>query len=273
MASNKYFLATDKVEHKRLEILNKIYNPATFSFLIENGLTENMTILEYGCGSGIFAVELAKYVEKIGKVIAIDASEELLQKARETAKAANVHNIEFKLCNVESMPELNQKFDLIFGRWVLIFTHNTRRVLDNLIMHLKPGGSLICEELNFLESGHFSYPPEPLIDKYHKIIFDNSAIARLNPNTANTLYNEFSHLNLKNIHIKANQPILITPEEKSLYRLGLLSMYKTILNNKLCSESELQSMIDQFIVIEKNDTVMGTYRDLLISGTKPDYSI
>jgi ubiquinone/menaquinone biosynthesis C-methylase UbiE len=269
MTNNKYFMGTDQSEEKRLEMLNKIYNPFTFNFLQGKGLTNGMTILEYGCGLGIVAIELAKHIGRNGQVIAIDSSEFMLEKARQRAKKANVNNIEFKCCNIEGMLHLDQTFDLIYGRWVLIFTHNTKKVLENLIVHLKPGGSLICEELNFLESGCFSYPSNPLVDKYHKIIFDNSAIAKLHENTASTLYHEFNQQYLENIYIKANQPILVDHDEKSIYRLGLLSMYKTILSNQLCTENDLNSLIDQFIHIEENDTVLGTYRNLLISGTKP----
>lgn len=268
MENDTYFMTTDQYEQLRLSTLNKIYNPATISLLRSSGVKEGMTILEYGCGVGIFTIELAKYIDKNGKIVAIDSSEALLNKARDNAKKANIHNIEFMLCKIEDMSNLNQQFDFIYGRWVLIFTQNIKTILAHLVEHLKPGGKLICEELNFEESGHFSYPHEDAVDKYHQFALSNCIAGSLNINLANTLFQEFKQQSLKNIDIKINQPILITEEEKSVYRLGLITMSKAILNNKLCTETELQNLIEKFNWIEKNDTVIGCFRNLIISGRK-----
>lgn len=266
-----YFLATSDYNRTRLEILNRVYNQATLNVLVDHGLKKVISILVCECSAGFFAIELAKYLGSKSNVVSIviDSDEDSLNKARDNAKKANVHNIEFKHCNIEDMSNLNLKFDLIYGRWVLIFTQNIKRILSQLVNHLKPGGKLICEELNFEESGHFSYPHEDAIDKYHQFALSNSIAGNLNINLANTLYHEFKQQSLESIDIKINQPILITEEEKSVYRLGLITMSKAILNNNLCTETELKTLIDKFNYIEKNDTVIGCFRNLIIRGSKP----
>lgn len=269
MKNEKYFMKTDDVEHQRLTQLNKVYNPYTFELLKSYLVKDNISILEYGCGNGIFAIELAKYLGNTCKIVAIDSSESLLQKARENAEAQDITNIEFRSCNIENMEDLDQKFDIIYGRWVLIFTHNISAILTQLTSHLKPNGSLICEELNFAESGHFSSPHEMAVDTYHKFGLKNATAAKLEQNTANILYKEFKSQKLTNIKIKLNQPMLVSPEEKSVYRLGLISMSDAIIKNNLCTKQELQKLIEEFDQIETDSNkIIGCFRNFIVSGSK-----
>ncbi len=268
MTNNQYFLATGENDRQRLEILNKMYNYSTLDFLIASGLKKGMTILEYGCGAGFLTVELAKHVGSTGRVIAIDSSLDSLQVAQEIAKKAKISNIEFKKDDVDNLSHLDIKVDLVYGRWALIYSSDLPTALKKLVYKLKPGGILACEELDFAQNCHFSYPVEPLLNQYHEFAFNNCLCAGLNPDTACQLYHEFKQLSLENLYIKTNQPIRITPEEKSSYRLGLLAMFDTILQNKLCTKDELLNMIESFRKIEESDTIIGGFRNILISGTK-----
>lgn len=268
ITNKDYFLDTGKNDDLRLKILNRMYNPVTIDFLGSIGLTKGMSILEYGCGTGSLAIALAKIVGETGKVTAIDSSPDSLQIAQDAAKMSNIDNIEFKLCNVDNISKLNIQFDLAYGRWVLLYTQNLSKSLESIIDSLKPGGILVCEELDFLNDGHFSYPVEPMIDKYHEFTLANCLKTGLDPSMASRLYHEFQLHLLKNINVKANQPLRTTPEEKSTYRLGLSSMSNAIIQNNLCTKDELINIIHQLSNIEKNNTIIGGFRSLLVSGIK-----
>jgi hypothetical protein len=71
--------------------------------------------------------------------------------------------------------------------------------------------------------------------------------------------------------VKTHQPILITPEEKSVHRLGLISTAPISLKNKLFTEEEFKQMQEQFFAIENRDTIIGFFRNLLISGKKEKF--
>ncbi len=147
-----------------------------------------------------------------------------------------------------------------------IYNNILEGCIEQLQKSLKPCGKLICEELNFEEHGSFSYPYEKLINDYHTLAFKNSQKLNLEPNTASKLYNLFKTKNFTDITITANQPLRTSEEEKSVYRLGLESMSSSILENKLCTENELSEMIKQMLRIEKNNSIIGGYRNLIISG-------
>jgi 23S rRNA (uracil1939-C5)-methyltransferase len=56
------------------------------------GITQGQIVVDFGCGPGYFTVELAK---KAGKVVAVDLSSEMLEKAKGKAAKAHATNVEF----------------------------------------------------------------------------------------------------------------------------------------------------------------------------------
>lgn len=266
MNKKNNFLEANPAEILRLKTLSKMYNNFTLNHLISIGLKEDMTILEFSSRIGFFAIELAKFVGSKGKIIAIYNDADSLNITEKIAQNAGINNIDFRLCTIENLASLNAKFDMAYGRWTLIYNNNLDNCIEQLQKSLKPGGKLICEELNFEEHGSFSYPYEKLIHEYHTLTFKNSQKLNLEPNTASKLYNLFKTKNFTDITINTNQPLRTSEEEKSVYRLGLESMSSSIVENKLCSENELSEMIKQMLRIEKNNSIIGGYRNLIISG-------
>ena len=60
------------------------------------GLKSGETVLDLGRGAG-FDAFLAKRVGEFGKVIGMDMTSEMIQKARENAKKLNITNVDFRL--------------------------------------------------------------------------------------------------------------------------------------------------------------------------------
>ncbi len=67
-------------------------------------LKEGETVVDLGCGGGIDVFLAAKKVGDKGKVIGIDMTEGMLDKARANAKKAGFKNVEFKLGEIENIP-------------------------------------------------------------------------------------------------------------------------------------------------------------------------
>lgn len=89
-------------------ILNQIYN----NFIQKN---EQISILDFGCGVGILVENLKRL--KFG-VLGIDGSEKLIKIAREHAKKKEL-DVDFLHQNVDELPNLHKKFDLIIASEVL----------------------------------------------------------------------------------------------------------------------------------------------------------
>ncbi len=70
------------------------------------GVKQEQTVLDFGCGSGLYTVAAAKAVGPKGKVYALDIKEELLKQARERAQAEKLDNVEAILC-ASPTPEMS----------------------------------------------------------------------------------------------------------------------------------------------------------------------
>ena len=97
-------------------------------------------VLDIGCGNGRISREVAK---RAGKVIGIDASEEMLEQARRLDK--DVGNIEFILASAEQLPFSDRQFDAALCSMTII-TFPTVEMMKGMFKEaarvLKPGGIL-----------------------------------------------------------------------------------------------------------------------------------
>lgn len=265
---NEYFFLTGEADKQRLTILNRLYNPIALQFLQDSGLKPGMTILEVGCGTGHMACDLAQVVGSQGKVIAIDSSAAQIAVAKETAKQANIKNIDFYICDVANLDQLGITYDATYGRWVLEFSENPAAAIALMYKHLNKNGILAYEASNIQQTLYFSHPHTPLIEKYHSIgskMFSAHNCATYFAFEINQIFHE---LNCKNQKLKVNQAILNTAEEKSVYRFGLIAATAALLEKKIMSESEIKTLINECIAFEESNAISGFFHNILISGIK-----
>lgn len=100
--------------------------------------------LDAGCGTGIYALALAK---KGLNVIGIDSSPEMLGLARSKAAAQHV-NVEFAEASVQRLPFSDNEFDLVVTIGVLCFVNARSTALKEMRRVLKPGGRIVVGTLN-----------------------------------------------------------------------------------------------------------------------------
>ena len=108
-------------------------------------LRENMIAADFGCGSGGWAIPLAKKLEE-GKVYAIDILEEPLSALRARAKLEKITNIETIKTDVEAkegstLPE--SSCDLVLMTNLLFQVDDKKSTLEEGKRILKPGGRIL----------------------------------------------------------------------------------------------------------------------------------
>ena len=108
------------------------------------GITQDQTVVDFGCGPGYFTVELAK---KAGKVIAIDLSVEMLKKVQLKVAKAHITNVEFLQSNGTNIQLEDGSVDMILLVTVFHEIGNTATVLKEFAKVLKPNGRLIIMEV------------------------------------------------------------------------------------------------------------------------------
>ena len=102
---------------------------AVWSKLIDSYSGPEMHVLDAGCGSGLLSVYAA---QKVGHVIGIDASPQMLELCEEKKAKIGLDNLEFKQCDFASMEDVvNDKMDLIICSSVLEYLDDLDEALGS----------------------------------------------------------------------------------------------------------------------------------------------
>ena len=108
--------------------------------ITQDYLRPDMTLLEFGCGTGTTALTHAPLVDRI---LAIDISARMLEIAEHKAAAAGIDNVMFERAAIDDFTAPDNSFDVVLGMSILHLLADKDRAIAKVHKMLKPGGVFV----------------------------------------------------------------------------------------------------------------------------------
>jgi SAM-dependent methyltransferase len=100
------------------------------------------TVVDLGCGAGTDLLIAAQMVGPEGRAIGIDMTSAMLDRARESAAAMGLENVELHEGLIESLPLADESVDVVISNGVIDLVIDKDAVFDEIDRVLRPGGRL-----------------------------------------------------------------------------------------------------------------------------------
>jgi len=105
------------------------------------------TVIDLGAGAGNDAFIARHETGPTGKVIGIDFTPAMIDRARQNAEVRGFNNVEFRQGDIEHMPVAGNTADVIVSNCVLNLVPNKHAVLQDIMRVLKPGGHFSISDI------------------------------------------------------------------------------------------------------------------------------
>ena len=142
----------DMAGYEKSDIIALNSNAAASSFgcgnpLAFSGVKEGDTVLDLGSGAGFDLILAAKKVGPNGRVIGVDMTEAMIEKARENIKAEGLTNVDVRYGLIENLPVDSASVDWVISNCVINLSPEKKRVFSEIQRVLKPGGQMLVSDI------------------------------------------------------------------------------------------------------------------------------
>jgi len=242
MGARKYVIRGGVEGRERLRLLSEAAAPSTRALLDEVGIAAGSVCLDVGCGGGDVTRELARAAGPAGRALGVDVDEVKVDIARREAADARIPNVAFEARDVRGW-EPAEPFDVVYARFLLTHLPDPVSLLSALRRHIRPGGAIIVEDIDFC--GHFAEPDCPALRRYVELYTKSVQARGADPNIGPRLPALLREAGFENVQMRLVQPAALEGGIKRLTCVTLESISEAILGDGLATEDELRETLGE----------------------------
>ena len=105
------------------------------------------TVIDLGCGAGLDSLHAARETGAHGRVIGLDFSAPMIERARQAIASAGVSNVELRLTDGTSLPIDDASADAVLVNGIFNLNPDKQVLLREALRVLRPGGRLVAAEI------------------------------------------------------------------------------------------------------------------------------
>lgn len=267
MTSSDGYLIRGGIEgRERLRILSRVMSPTTLALLERIPITTAASCLDVGCGGGDVTFALSRMVPQ-GHVTGIDFDGSKILLAQQEAKSIGIENVDFRVEDVTAPPLTDDRYDLIYVRFVLTHLRDPRAALVRFYGQLKPGGILAVEDIDF--GGHVCYPPSTAFDRYVELYSQSARARGCDPCIGPRLPSLVHSAGFSDVNVGIVQPSGISGEVKLIAAITFDAIADAALKSGLETSGNLKATSDALYEFsQQQGSFMSIPRIFQCSGTK-----
>lgn len=235
-------------------LLNEIFGLGTEEVLQGAGLAQGMHVAEIGCGAGLTALWMARFVGSSGSVTAVDSNPDQLLMAEQNAKVAGLTNVSFHEAGAYQTGLPQDSFDLVFSRFLMCHLSEPVKALREMRRMLKPGGILVCEDHD--DGGIFTEPPT---NAYKRLVEISETVNRslgLDSYIGIKLPRIVCEGGFQNIEVRVKQHAFLRGTAKRFWEITLREAKPAIVAAKAATPEELESLCVEIGTIARDESIL-----------------
>jgi SAM-dependent methyltransferase len=150
------------------DTIRAMFAPVTEVLIERAGIREGQKVLDVAGGAGEPSLTISETVGPTGSVTCTDAVAEMVEAARAEAQRRGLNNVEFRVCNADSLPFADNAFDTVVSRLGMMFFPDSVAAVREMLRVLKPNGKLAFVVWHKSDVNPFCYLVSGVIEQHVK---------------------------------------------------------------------------------------------------------